>query len=82
MKLWILKPISHDKGPWKPWYDKVFGFVVRAKTEQEARGIAHFNAGDENRTDKAPWLYAELSTCVELTTEGDAEMILRDFASA
>ena len=36
MKLWLLKPIKR----WTVWYDKAFGFVVRAATEDEARAAA------------------------------------------
>ncbi len=74
MKLWILTPVKGlDKkdNPWEPWYDKAFGFVVRAETEEEAREFAHSNAGDENRgeslstkttnTDQ-PWKDAKYST--------------------
>ena len=60
MKLWLLEAKANlptDDNPWEPWYDKSFGFVVRAETEAEARKIAHENAfagylprlGDENR---------------------------------
>ena len=41
MKLWILMPKENlNKGddPWNPWYDKCFGMIIRAKTEEEARG--------------------------------------------
>lgn len=37
MRLWELRPIDKDSGPWEPWYDKAFGFVVRADTEAQAR---------------------------------------------
>ena len=42
MKLWLLRPredLPYDKDPWEPWYDKAFGFVVRAETEERARAI-------------------------------------------
>ena len=46
MKLWILRPIEGSPY-WEPWYDKAFGFVVRAKDEKEARMIAYRDQGDE-----------------------------------
>ena len=54
-KLWILRPVKEIKdrekdNPWNPWFDRAFGFVVRAKTETEARELAHSQAGDENGT--------------------------------
>lgn len=40
MKLWLLRPIDPHGGLWDPWFDKIFGFVVRAETETEARTLA------------------------------------------
>ena len=94
MKIWVLRAkrgLRKGNDPWDPWYDKAFGFVVRAKNEQSARAMAHERAGDENRgeflgkvTSKtdAPWLDPSYSTCEELLRTGEAEVILRDFASA
>lgn len=50
MKLWILRPVEEldDDNPWDPIYDKTFGFVIRAETEDQARSIAHSNGRDEN----------------------------------
>lgn len=84
MKLWLLRPVQVlANNPWRPWwYDKSFGFVVRAKDEASAREIAHYEAGKENlETDIAdePWKDANYSTCVELSAEGPAEMVMRDF---
>lgn len=91
-KIWILRPI-HTTGddPWDPWYDKSFGFIVRAETEDDARKFAHKDAGDENRGEflskkiaktKKPWLDPKYSTCVELGAEGDAGVLMKDFAAA
>lgn len=96
MKLWLLVPkkdLSADNDPWKPWYDKVFGFVICAEIAEEARQIAHENAGDENvswdsEAEKyvwdalMPWLNPEFSTCVELLPEGEARVVLRRYRSA
>ena len=94
MKLWILKPVDNlTKGddPWEPWYDKAFGFVVRAETEDEAREFAHAEAGDENRGEflstktantNQPWKDAKYSTCAELTAEGGAGIVMQDFHAA
>jgi len=94
MKLWLLEAklgLPAGDNPWKPWYDKAFGHVVRAATEEQARQIAHNNAGDENRGEycskeisktKQPWKDDKYSTCVEITVEGEEELILTDFHSA
>lgn len=89
MKLWLLRPADNLKkgdDPWEPWYDKCFGMVIRAKTEQEARDVANQNAGDENvginAKTKTPWLDEKYSTCEILTNAGEAGLIIRDYASA
>lgn len=87
MKLWLLGnredlEDDRDTNPWSPWYDKAFGFVVRAETEEQARQLATDMAGQETRKHKDAWLDAQYSTCVELAASGDASVILRDFASA
>ena len=94
MKLFLLRPVEGlPKGdnPWDPWYDKAFGFVIRAETEARAREFAHEQSGDEVDTmflgrkvsdTNTPWLNSKYSTCVELSPEGNEEVIIRDFASA
>ena len=88
MKLWLLRPVENlpeGDDPWEPWYDKAFGFVVRAETEDGARSLAQANAGDEKRnrrSSRQPWLDAKYSTCAELTAEGAAEMVIRDIQYA
>jgi len=89
VKLWILRPIQeHSSQNWSPWFDKAFGFVVRAESESEARTFADAEGGDENGKDWAkhevmnPWLNPATSTCIELVLEGEAGVIMKDFASA
>lgn len=85
-RLWILKPrrdLSNDNNPWKPWTDKVFGFVIRAHTAIEARIIAHRNAGHENdnmlltKDIQEPWLKSEYSTCEILAQDGRIGIVLK-----
>jgi len=78
MKLYILRPIK-GRREWTPWYDKCFGLVVRAKSEEEARVIASHEAGDEGG--KA-WLNDCASTCEVLSTKGEIGIVIKDFASA
>lgn len=105
MKLWLLRPrlpegvedefdlTVYRGSPWNPWYDKAFGFVVRAETEQEARHLVLTKAGDEQRREYdeeqrhfhiafSPWLDGNLSLCEELMTEGSPDTIMVDFHSA
>jgi len=82
MKLYLLKPIDNiTPNPWEPWYDKAFGFVVRAKNENQARQMAQEQAGDEDRNG-SPWLSDQQSICVLLTATGKPEVIIRDFHAA
>ena len=86
MKLWLLRPVQEcndEENPWSPWYDKVFGFVVRADTEEEARTMADKKGGNENGEHSAhPWMDARYSTCLELLPNGDPGIVMRDFAKA
>lgn len=82
MKLWVLRPnksLKYLDEPWKPWHDKVYGFVVRAETEKEARKLASNLCGDEGED---AWLSDKFSTCEELTTAGNPRVIMIDFQSA
>jgi hypothetical protein len=93
MKLWILRPkgyndVDNKIDPlWKPWYDKAFGFIIAAESEEEARKLAFRDAGDEegNHWDDDAIINAwtaEHSTCVELKPGNKSEIIMKDFASA
>ena len=81
MKLFLLEPKENIEGenPWKPWYDKVFAFVVRAENEDSARKIAILNKGNESRD---CWANPDYSSCEELKPEGEPGVIIRDYASA
>lgn len=88
MRFWRLTP-RHDtlwwcvdgKDPWQPHRERVFGFVVRAGDEEQARWLAHESAGHENDTlpGVSPWLDANYSTCEELRGDGAAEVLLVNF---
>ncbi|HVM93908.1 MAG TPA: hypothetical protein VMT67_13890 [Terriglobales bacterium] len=85
MKLWILAKRDdllpgHD--PWSPWYDKMFGLVVRAETEQKAREVANEKSGDETWEFKDAWLNPSYSTCDELHLDGEEGAIIIDFRQA
>ncbi len=83
MNLWLLRPISEDKGT--PWgdirYDVNFGFVIRSDNEDDARTRASQESGDENRYGRAtnPWLDPNQTTCLILEHDGDTGLIIRDF---
>jgi hypothetical protein len=92
--LWLLRPVDNlpdSDNPWHPWYDKCFGYVIRAETEEKARTLAHRAGGDENRGEfldlqvansTTPWLDPQYSACTELLNSGISEVIIQDFASA
>ena len=92
--LWLLRPrdfLPDDDNPWNPWYDKCFGFVIRADSEEDARQIADVNSGSENdntflgRTvcnTSSPWMDPKYSSCTELSDIGPAKMIMRDYHAA
>lgn len=93
MKLWLLRPrkdLPENDDPWDPWYDKAFGFVIRAETEEEARVFANKDGGDETgkvshrtyRTGGDPWLNSKMSSCEELKPDGEAGTVIQDFHSA
>ena len=86
MKLWLIGKrggLAREGDPWRPWYDKAYGFVVRAETEADARRLANENGGDERREIPGvyPWLDSEFSTCVELTADGERGVVLCNFAN-
>ena len=87
MKLWLLEPVenletSGLEDPWEPWYDKVFGIIVAAYTEEQARHLAQKTGGNEVRELKGirPWLDIRYSTCIELSARKYIvpEVILKD----
>jgi hypothetical protein len=94
MNLWLLRPnpdvLSRRAHPWTPSWDKVFGMVIRAATEETARALAQSRAGNEgagvyrklgaSEDERAEnvWLTAEWTTCEELSREGEASVILVD----
>lgn len=80
MRIWQLRPYKPTEGPWVPWYDKCFGFVVLAESAKEAREMASAEAGDEGAD---AWQSGSLSSCVEIDTlELCAGILMRDFHSA
>jgi hypothetical protein len=92
MKLWLVTAnggwgrtragLSDEEDPWDPWYDKLFGFVVRAETEAEARARAVEVCGDEVRSATDCWTNPRFSSCVELIPEGEAGIVIADFRAA
>ena len=93
-RLWLLTPrgdvLERKRHPWTPWFDKVFGLVVRASSEAEARTLAQERAGDEGlglyRTFGASeeeiadevWLDPAYTACEELAHAGPTAVILVD----
>jgi hypothetical protein len=81
MTLWHLQAIDRNKGPWDRWYDTTDAFVIRADSEEEARAMTKKNAGDEVEYNKGknPWLDPGLTSCVELTLDGEPTVVIYSF---
>lgn len=83
-KLYILRPVgyhdSFEEGAWHPWYDKVFGYVVSAPSEKEARQLASLDSNDT--TLSIAWLDAKQSTCTQLKTSTKTKIIISDVRKA
>jgi hypothetical protein len=77
-KLYLLRPVEGDL-LWEPWYDKIFGLVIRAKTKKQARKMASLQAGYETAD---AWLNPAHSTCKKLNTAGKDEIVICDYHSA
>lgn len=78
MNLYLLEPVKD----WKPWCNKCFGMVIRAKNETVARELAELNGGDEIQDEIEPWLNPKQTTCVQIITSGEEEVILRNYRDA
>ena len=55
---------------------EVVSMVVRASNEKEARRVAGVNADDEG---EGTWLSSDSSSCVELRSDEEPEVILQEF---
>lgn len=73
MKLWLLRAI----GP--VGYDAYDAHVVRAETEKEARAACPTEGEGYPRTEPTFWNDPQRSTCEELTTDGEAGVIVSSF---
>jgi hypothetical protein len=76
-KLWILDRVTPQPLPqgWRR-YDCVYGVVVRARTEDEARSYAANASGDEG---KDTWMDPTRATCFQIPQDGDSGVLLRDY---
>jgi hypothetical protein len=72
-KLWRLQPVDDSSAPWLPFHNCMFGFVVQALHEEEARALSAKQAGDEGPD---AWLSSRLSTCVEVNGNGHSGVVL------
>ncbi len=78
MKLWKLSAINRDNSRYFGW-DTHQGFVVRAESEQRAREIAAEYAEGDYYNLPTPWTNPKKTLCVELSFDGDEEVILYDY---
>lgn len=80
MNIYVLKPKDRKDGggPWNPWYDKAFGFIVAASGPHQARILAASRCGDEGMD---VWFDPKWTTCKILKASKQG-IILRDYAAA
>jgi hypothetical protein len=71
MKIWLLEAIDGSEY-FDPWYDKMFGIVVVAESEEKARLLAAEAKADEG---KQPWLSPEHTSCEEILTDVECVVI-------
>jgi hypothetical protein len=76
MKLWLLKRIDGAN------FGEFEGFVIRANSEMEARQLANTCGEHESFQAAETWLNPAYTTCDELTTDGEAEIVLDAFKHA
>jgi hypothetical protein len=87
-KIWILAPrddLPSDDDPWEPRFDKCFGLIVEAGTEDEARAIANTSCVCSDETtlrDRRVFLDPKYTTCVELRPIGKSRLVMADFKPA
>jgi hypothetical protein len=77
MKLWLLEAVTlGPKGPWRGKYDMNYGFVIRARSEEDARALASASFGDEG---KDAWTDPKYSSCIQLKDIGNPGVIISDY---
>lgn len=83
MAIWLIRPIDENGPDWKPWYDKCFGFVVSADTEQQARIIASRSGetGDEGPDIWSDSLKTE-TFCLARESDYENGVVMVDFHAA
>jgi len=79
-KLWLLTPIDCGRNTaWDTYANRCFGFVIRAGSETEARSIATENGRAERYNPQgSPWETPLLTTCTELTGDGEIGIVLQE----
>ena len=83
LRIFVLKAredLPNTDNPFRPWYDKTFGVVVRAGSEDSARCLVSEELGPTEGRDV--WMLPHYTECLELTGCGESEIILTDFRSA
>lgn len=86
MELWLLRPkasLLASDNPWevqRPFFMPSYGYVIRARTEKEAREMAQSIAGDERlwRLETYPWLDSHYTSVVRIKEHGKREVIIAD----
>jgi hypothetical protein len=86
MELYLLEAIVSDNAekyvhPFAPWYDRVFGVVVCAENELEARKLADSVGVNEKDIMQDVWLNPKYTSCISIEIN-NPRVILVNFRSA
>ena len=78
MELFMLKRVPDGVTHW----DCIYGLIVRAKTEKQARELAANYRGFDCNESGDLWLDKKLTTCTQIHEAGPPEILLVDMLEA
>ena len=76
MKLYLLSMTKDGRKAYSCTYDYYDSFVIRAKSQKEARSMAYAKA---TTREQDMWLESKHSVCKEVTSKGDSVILAASF---